>query len=138
MIKAASAAVFQAHRLAGREAGVTAHPAVVAVRDCAKRVLGTACRNRNEPVSLDTCMLLREREIYKIQSAKREAYSMHHSLHVGETDRLKTKTQRSRAGKGYTQTHVKIKTLSCECIDESFTAAGQCMNKTGYLILVGL
>lgn len=58
VIKAASAAIFQAHRLAGYETGVTAHPAVASVRECAMRVLGMASRNRKEPVSLEMCMLV--------------------------------------------------------------------------------
>lgn len=58
VIKASSAAIYQAHRLAGVGQEVTSHPAVAAVRECAMRVLGTATKNRKEPVSLDVCMLV--------------------------------------------------------------------------------
>jgi hypothetical protein len=55
VIKMASAAIFQAHRLANL-GNVTNHPAVSAVRDCAKRVLPFGLLRRKEPLTLGACV----------------------------------------------------------------------------------
>jgi integrase len=54
VIRLASAAIFQAHKLAMLPA-VTSHAAVVAVRDCAKRALTSGLQNRKAPLSLEEC-----------------------------------------------------------------------------------
>lgn len=56
VVKAASAAIFHAHKLAGFESGFTDHPFVSRIRECAKRILGTRPWNRKEPLSLDLCV----------------------------------------------------------------------------------
>jgi len=56
VVKAASAAIHHAHKLAGHSAGFTDHPFVQRIRECAKRLLGTRPWNRKEPLSLDLCI----------------------------------------------------------------------------------
>ncbi|NCU37359.1 hypothetical protein EOM75_15305 [Candidatus Falkowbacteria bacterium] len=56
VIKSASAAIFQAHRLAGFKNDVTAHPFVCAIRDTAKRALGVGARRRKQPLDLNICV----------------------------------------------------------------------------------
>ncbi len=55
VIRMASAAIFQAHKLANWR-NITNHPVVAAVRDCAKRVLVNGLLNRKEPLDKDTCV----------------------------------------------------------------------------------
>jgi integrase len=74
-VKMASAAIYTAHHLLGFNAGVTDHPFVANVRNCAKRVLGhKALTNRKAPaparLCLDTCRrLLRQRGVFYLQLA---------------------------------------------------------------------
>jgi len=56
IIKAASAAIYQAHRLAGFKHDVTAHPYVCALRETAKRTLGVGARHRKQPLDLKICV----------------------------------------------------------------------------------
>jgi hypothetical protein len=55
VLRMASAAIFQAHKLANFH-NITSHPVVVSVRDCAKRVLVNGYLNRKEPLTRDTCV----------------------------------------------------------------------------------
>lgn len=56
VVKAASAAIYQAHRLAGFRDSVTSHHLVAAVREAAKRHLGLRPKNRKDPISMDLCL----------------------------------------------------------------------------------
>ena len=56
VVKASSAAIFQAHSLAGFRNTRTDHPVVKAIRSAAMRRLGLHPKRRKEPVSLQLCM----------------------------------------------------------------------------------
>jgi integrase len=61
-VKACSAAIYNAHRLAGYlDTEIpTKHPHVKAVRDSAKRTFGTKIKNRKDPIDLEVCLALVE------------------------------------------------------------------------------
>jgi integrase len=62
VVKQTSAAIFSMHRLMGVTNGVTDHPLVANVRNCAQRILGFRTgAHRKEPVPLGLCVLTVER-----------------------------------------------------------------------------
>ena len=61
-VKQASAAIYAAHHMLGIDAGVTDHPFVVNVRNCAHRLLDVRQgERRKEPVPLSLCILCVQR-----------------------------------------------------------------------------
>ena len=60
VVKTASAAIFNAHKMAGySEAEIpTKHQMCKSVREAAKRELGTQVKNRKDPVSLETLLAM--------------------------------------------------------------------------------